>query len=126
MNKATENLGDYLSYLLKFCPSFNLPNALMYATSKAVLNDTRAYKESEIIYANRWNETLPNRTHVTLDNRDFANMGGDLCFLVVIGVISSVVLFCEKTEKSEGWENEVNDMEVAPKDQMRIEGAKDV
>jgi|688.fasta_scaffold928455_2 hypothetical protein len=49
--KESENLGDKLSYIFKFVPSYAISDGLLYSFNRDELNKTRNYTEADIFLA---------------------------------------------------------------------------
>lgn len=81
----------------KFLPSFALSDGLLYAQSKDIMNETRAYLESDIWHAKQEGYKLPNRTNITLENWDTPNMGGDFKALLIQSISFSLIVVIIET-----------------------------
>ena len=78
-------------------PSFAVSNSLLYAFNRDDLNKTRNYTEADRWLAKYKNFTLIERTNITLEPWDLANMGGDLISLVGNSVVFATLLVVIET-----------------------------
>lgn len=102
--RQTEDIGDMLNDALKVFPSYSLSSGMLYASSKQLLNETREYTPAEIYNATTKLtgsairaaiESMPERTNITLESFDMANMGGDIAALgahCVIGILFLIIV----------------------------------
>ena len=95
--KETEDKGDTLSKVFKFLPSFSFSNSMLYSMSKDLMNTTRNYTEGDILQALYKREELPERTNITLESFDMANMGGDVTAFGIHCAICIALLICIET-----------------------------
>ena len=92
MVQEAENLGDLFSYIFKIVPSFAISDSLLWSFNREDLNKTRNYTEADFWLSEYRNMTLAQRTNITLEPWELANMGGNLVSLGVNAIVFGTLL----------------------------------